>query len=126
MNRAVDPRLLTSRREPRPRPRGRLYARAPEGEAGHAVVVVTALGMGQRLLTGCVIVLTRDDVEILYNTHRDQSSRLVDVEVFPRCQSSHLLTCATVGRIGCLRDSRRSRWPRPSSSEAENLPEGCA
>jgi hypothetical protein len=51
---------------------------------------------------------------------------LVDAEVFPRCQPSHLLTCATVGQSDCLRDSRQSRWSRPSSGEAENLPEGCA
>jgi hypothetical protein len=59
---AVDSCLLTSRRELRPRPRGCPYARAPEGEATHAVVVVPALGMGQRLLKGFVIVLARDDV----------------------------------------------------------------
>ena len=51
---------------------------------------------------------------------------MVDAEVFPRCQPSHLLTCATVGQSDCLRDSRQSRWSRPSSGEAENLPEGCA
>jgi hypothetical protein len=39
-NLAVDSRPLASWREPRPR--GCLYARAPEGEAAHAVVVVTA------------------------------------------------------------------------------------
>jgi hypothetical protein len=34
---------------------------------------------------------------------------------------SHPLTCATVG--GVAAHSRRSRWPRPSSGEAEDLPE---
>jgi hypothetical protein len=51
-NRAVDSRLLTSRREPRPRSRGRSYARAPEGEAAHAVVVVTAPGYGSKAAYG--------------------------------------------------------------------------
>jgi hypothetical protein len=40
--------------------------------------------MGQRLLTGCIIALACDDVEILHRTHRDQSPCLVDAEVFPR------------------------------------------
>jgi hypothetical protein len=34
------------------------------------------------------------------------------------------MTCATVGRSGRLRDSRRSRWLRPSSGKAEKSPEG--
>jgi hypothetical protein len=46
--------------------------------------------MGQRLLTVCIIVLERDDVEILCSTYLDQSPRLVDAEVFLRCQPSHL------------------------------------
>jgi hypothetical protein len=46
----VDSRLLTSRREPWPRDRP--YARAPEGEAAHTVVVVTALGYGRRAAYG--------------------------------------------------------------------------
>jgi hypothetical protein len=49
-DRAVDSCLLTSRRESRPR--GRPYARAPEGEVSHAVVVVTALGYGPRAAYG--------------------------------------------------------------------------
>jgi hypothetical protein len=47
---AVHSRLLTSRREPRPR--DRLYARAPEGDAAHTVVVVTAPGYGPRAAYG--------------------------------------------------------------------------
>jgi hypothetical protein len=47
-NRAIDSRLLTSHGEPRPRPRGRPYARAPEGETAHAVVVVAASGFGPK------------------------------------------------------------------------------
>jgi hypothetical protein len=46
VNCAVELRLLISRRETRQRPRGCLYARAPEGEAAHVVVVVTTLGIG--------------------------------------------------------------------------------
>jgi hypothetical protein len=41
-NCAVDLRLLISRRESRQRLRGCPYARAPEGEVVHVVVVVTA------------------------------------------------------------------------------------
>jgi hypothetical protein len=51
-NRAVDSRLLTSLGEPRSRLRGRPYARAPEGEAAHAVVVVTAPGYGPKAAYG--------------------------------------------------------------------------
>jgi hypothetical protein len=51
-NCVVDLCLLTSRREPRPRPRDRLYARAPEGEAAHTVVVVTASGYGPKATYG--------------------------------------------------------------------------
>jgi hypothetical protein len=46
----VDSCLLTSRREPRPR--GCPYARALEGEATHAVVIVTALGYGSKAAYG--------------------------------------------------------------------------
>jgi hypothetical protein len=123
-NCAVDSCLLTSRREPRPRPRGRPYARAPEGEVAHAVVVVTVPGYGQRLLMGCVIVLARDDVEIPCYTHRDESPCLVDAEVFPRCWPSRPSTYATVGWSGCLRYSWHSLWSRSSSGEAENSLEG--
>jgi hypothetical protein len=49
-DRAVDSCVLTSRREPKLR--GRPYARVPEGEAAHAVVVVTAPGYGPRVVYG--------------------------------------------------------------------------
>jgi hypothetical protein len=52
MNCAVDSCLLTSHREPRPRPRDRPYARVPEGEATHVVVVVTAPGFGPKAAYG--------------------------------------------------------------------------
>jgi hypothetical protein len=41
-------------------------------------------GMGQRLLTGCVIVLVCDDIEIPYCIHRDQRPCSVDAEVLLR------------------------------------------
>jgi hypothetical protein len=47
-NCADDKCLLTSCREPRPRLRDRPYARAPEGEAAHAVVAITASGYGPK------------------------------------------------------------------------------
>jgi hypothetical protein len=40
--------------------------------------------MGQGPLTGYVIILARDDVEILYSIHRDKSLCLVDAEAFSR------------------------------------------
>jgi hypothetical protein len=51
-NRAVDLRLLTFCREPRPRPRGRPYARAPDREAAHVVVVVIAPRYGPKAAYG--------------------------------------------------------------------------
>jgi hypothetical protein len=70
VNHVVYSCLLTSHRELRPR--GCPYIRAPEGETTHAVVVVKQCqGMGQRLLMGRVIVLSRDDIEIPYSAHRD-------------------------------------------------------
>jgi hypothetical protein len=52
VNHAVDSCLLTSHSEPRPRPRGRPYNQAPEAEAAHAVVVVTAPGYGPKAAYG--------------------------------------------------------------------------
>jgi hypothetical protein len=49
-NRSVDLCLLTSHREPRPR--GCPYARAPKGEAAHAVVVVNNIGVWAK---GCLL-----------------------------------------------------------------------
>jgi hypothetical protein len=49
---AVDLRPPISCREPRQRPRGCPYARAPEGEAAHTVVVVTASGYGLKAAYG--------------------------------------------------------------------------
>ena len=46
VNCVVDLRVLILRREPRQMSRGCPYARAPEGEVAHAVVVVTAPGYG--------------------------------------------------------------------------------
>jgi hypothetical protein len=51
-NCAVDPHLLISHREPRQRPRDCPYARAPEGEAAHVVVVVKATGYGPKAAYG--------------------------------------------------------------------------
>jgi hypothetical protein len=51
-NCAVDSCLVTSRREPRPRPRGRSYTRAPEREVAHAIVVVTAPRYGTKAAYG--------------------------------------------------------------------------
>jgi hypothetical protein len=51
-NCAVDSCLLTSCIEPRPRPRGRPYVRALEGEAAHVVVVATWLGYGPKAAYG--------------------------------------------------------------------------
>jgi hypothetical protein len=48
VNCVVDSRLLISRREPRGHP----YAQAPEGEAAHAVVVVTAPRYGPKAAYG--------------------------------------------------------------------------
>jgi hypothetical protein len=50
VDRAVDSRLLTSHIEPRLGDHS--YARAPEGEAAHAIVVVTAPGYGPRTAYG--------------------------------------------------------------------------
>jgi hypothetical protein len=44
VNCVVNLRSLVSHREPTQSPRGCPYARAPEGEAAHVVVVVTAPG----------------------------------------------------------------------------------
>jgi hypothetical protein len=52
MNYAVDSCLLTSSKQPRPRLRDCPYARAPEGEATHVVVVVTAPGYGPKAAYG--------------------------------------------------------------------------
>jgi hypothetical protein len=52
VNYVVDLRVLISRIEPRQRPRGCSYARAPEGEAAHVVVVVTAPTYGLKAAYG--------------------------------------------------------------------------
>jgi hypothetical protein len=79
---AVDSRLLTSHREPRLRDRP--YARAPEGEAAHIVVVVTATGYGPSVVYGVRHHPGARCVEILCSFHRDKSLCLVDAEVFLR------------------------------------------
>lgn len=52
VNCVVELRVLISHRETRQRSRGCLYARAPEGEAAHAIVVVTTLGYGLKAAYG--------------------------------------------------------------------------
>jgi hypothetical protein len=70
-NHAVDSCLLTSHREPKLR--GCSYARPLRERPSCRSGCKQYRGIGQRLLTGRVIVLACDDVEIPCNAHRDQS-----------------------------------------------------
>jgi hypothetical protein len=92
--------------------------------AAHSIVVVTAPGYGLKASYGvhqhlCVGRL-QDSLRRLSRSEPYSSEE----EVFSRCWTSHPVTCATVWQSGRLQESWRSRWPRPSSGEAENSLEG--
>jgi hypothetical protein len=126
-NCAVDSRLQISRRETRQRPRGCPYARGrgcPCRSCCNSAGVWAkgclrgASASWHRMMSRFPFAL----IEIIAPPWlRRKSSRGVS-----RAEPSRPLTCATVGRSGHLRDSRRSRWPMTSSGEVENLPEGRA
>jgi hypothetical protein len=96
----------------------------PQGEASHTIVVVKALGHWLKAcLRGASASLRGMTLRSLLRLLRSEPYS-GEVEVFPRCWMSHPLTCTTVWRSVRLRDSWRSRWPRPSSGEAEKSSKG--
>jgi hypothetical protein len=112
----VDLHPLVSRWEPRQRPRDCPYTRALRGAAAQYVVIVAVPGYGLK-------VVYRAYEDSLWRLSRSEP-RSGEAEVFLRCWTSRPLTCTTIWWSGRLRDSWRNRWPRPSSGEAENSPEG--
>jgi hypothetical protein len=122
-NHAVDSCLLTSRREPRPRPRGCLYARAPEGEATHVVVVVNSVRVWAK---GClrstssswcvmtsrfpaVLIEIRAPAWLMQKSSRG-ASRAISRRVL---QSGGVTVCGIRGAVGSRGQARARRRTCP-------------